>query len=184
MSRPLFGGAIVCPIRPSFLDASSIRQVPDNQEVFVDTETQQSFIVELLEPADARDQEIAKFHFQQLCEDNEAADSVIVSVEHCKPEEITPLLPKDTTEVYLLHGKQMVAKFNEKDALNTIDILLAVVRFNQVSTDCVISMNVPVQVAANSSEAESFTQANVDLVKQDMMTILQGLQVKDWSLFG
>ena len=91
---------------------------------------------------------------------------------------------KDTTEVYLLHDKQMVAKFNEKDALNTIDILLAVVRFNQVSTDCVISMNVPVQVAANSSEAESFTQANVDLVKQDMMTILQGLQVRDWSLFG
>lgn len=39
---------------------SSIRQIPDNQEVFVDTETQQSFIVELLEPADAQDQEIAK----------------------------------------------------------------------------------------------------------------------------
>ncbi|KAI9278058.1 hypothetical protein BY458DRAFT_432393 [Sporodiniella umbellata] len=60
MSQPLFGGAIVIPLKKSFMDASQFRQVPDNQEVFVDTVTQQSLIVELLEQVDAQDTEIAK----------------------------------------------------------------------------------------------------------------------------
>lgn len=42
------------------LGSSQFRQVPDNQEVFVDTQTQQSLIIELLEPVEATDEAIAK----------------------------------------------------------------------------------------------------------------------------
>lgn len=56
----LFGGAIVAPIPSSFMDASQFRQIPDNQEVFVDTKTQQSMIVELLEQVDQKDEKIAQ----------------------------------------------------------------------------------------------------------------------------
>ena len=48
-SRPLFGGAIKCLVPTTFVDASVFRQVPDNQEVFVDQGGDNSFIVELLE---------------------------------------------------------------------------------------------------------------------------------------
>ena len=39
---------------------SNVRQVPDNQEVFVDMETQQSLIIELLEPVAAVNEDIAR----------------------------------------------------------------------------------------------------------------------------
>lgn len=39
---------------------SNVRQVPDNQEVFVDMETQQSLIIELLEPVEAVNEDIAR----------------------------------------------------------------------------------------------------------------------------
>ncbi|KAG1317188.1 hypothetical protein G6F62_013039 [Rhizopus arrhizus] len=186
MSQSLFGGAIVIPLGKSFLDASQFRQVPDNQEVFVDTITQQSLIVELLEQVDAQDQDIARFHFQQLSDDNEAAQSSVLYVERFNPQEITPHLPHDTTEVYILHGKQHISKFNEKeDALNTVDIILVVLRLRQVETDCVISINVPTQVAPSSSEsAISFVQSNEESVREEIMALLKGFQVKNWDLFG
>lgn len=76
-TRPLYGGAISCPVGNSFLDVryethgvsvadgtyfpfSNVRQVPDNQEVFVDMETQQSLIIELLEPVEAVNEDIAR----------------------------------------------------------------------------------------------------------------------------
>lgn len=47
--RPLFGGAITTSIPSTFIDASTLREIPDNQEVFVDTDTDQSIIIELLQ---------------------------------------------------------------------------------------------------------------------------------------
>lgn len=39
---------------------SNVRQVPDNQEVFVDMDTQQSLIIELLEPVEAVNEDLAR----------------------------------------------------------------------------------------------------------------------------
>lgn len=45
----LFGGAMEILVPNGFLDVSEIRQVPDNQEVFVSNYSDASLIVELLE---------------------------------------------------------------------------------------------------------------------------------------
>lgn len=93
----------------------------------------------------------------------------------------------DATEVYILQGTQKVAKFNESNALNTVEIILAVVRLTKVATDFVISINAPIQLSNLSSEQKSAQDAeaiSIDDVKQEILTILKGLQVKDWSLFG
>lgn len=42
------------------MNYSQLRQIPDNQEVFVDMETQQSLIFELLEQVEAKNEEAAK----------------------------------------------------------------------------------------------------------------------------
>jgi hypothetical protein len=94
---------------------------------------------------------------------------------------------KDTTEIYVLQGTQKISKFNEKNAYNTVEIILAVVRLTQVSTDFVISVNAPVKLADISSEQESVKETaaiNIEDVKKEMLDILKGLQVKDWDLFG
>ncbi|PKC05310.1 Ran-interacting Mog1 protein [Rhizophagus irregularis] len=49
MDKELFGGSISMYIPPSFEDISNVRNVPDNQEVFADVNTDQSIIVEILE---------------------------------------------------------------------------------------------------------------------------------------
>ncbi|KAL9536950.1 hypothetical protein MBANPS3_012226 [Mucor bainieri] len=186
-TQELFGGAIVVPTVGSFLDASKFRQIPDNQEVFVDMNTQQSLIFELLEPVEAPSEKAAEFHFQQLAEDNEAAGYTVTTVDNLKPQDVAPHLPQDGTEIYLLQGTQQIAKFNEDDAYNTVDIILVVVRWDKVEADFVISVNAPVELASTSSEQESVNETSavpIDIVKQEVMTILKGLEVKDWGLFA
>lgn len=45
---PLFGGALTASLPPSFTDVSTLRQVPDNQEVFVQSTGLSSISVDLL----------------------------------------------------------------------------------------------------------------------------------------
>ena len=47
--RALFGGALESFIPGGFVDVSEFRQVPDNQEVFVDARSNRSIIIELLD---------------------------------------------------------------------------------------------------------------------------------------
>lgn len=55
MLRHLFGGAITASLPENFEDASKFRQIPDNQEVFVDKDSDVSVIVEILETPDNSD---------------------------------------------------------------------------------------------------------------------------------
>ena len=90
-----------------------------------------------------------------------------------------------TTIVHLLRGNQKVAKFDEakKMAYNTVEIMMAVVRLEQVSTDLVISINAPVLVAPGSSDQQE-EGVTILSVEQHMQQALSQLQVNDWSLFG
>ncbi|KAL1927665.1 hypothetical protein VTP01DRAFT_3486 [Rhizomucor pusillus] len=184
--QPLFGGAIQCVIGDTFLDASEIRQIPDNQEVFVDIRTQQSIIFELLEPVEATDESIARLHFQQLASDNEATEAHIASIERVEPQTVTPRLPPQTTVVHILKGWQKVAKFNEASAQNMVEIMLIVVRLVNVSTDFVISVNAPVIVDPASSEraASGGQVATIEQIGSEIVEMLNHLEVNDWSLFG
>lgn len=74
--RPLFGGALSVTIPARLDDISQFRQVPDTQEVFADANTDQSVVVELLEPCEAEDGDAAKFHFNSLASDNEASETL------------------------------------------------------------------------------------------------------------
>ena len=44
---PLYGGAFSISIPSRFDDASTVRDIPNHQEVFVDGDTDQSIIIEL-----------------------------------------------------------------------------------------------------------------------------------------
>ncbi|KAI1340683.1 Mog1p/PsbP-like protein [Xylariaceae sp. FL0016] len=49
VTRRLFGGAIVCDVPSNFADVSTLRQVPDNQEVWLDKDGFTSMIFEINE---------------------------------------------------------------------------------------------------------------------------------------
>lgn len=76
VSQPLYGGAIATNIPAGLLDASTIRQIPDTQEVFLnpstnDTDLSQlskddTIIIELLEKIDKGDKESILEHLSEL----------------------------------------------------------------------------------------------------------------------
>ncbi|KAI8099784.1 uncharacterized protein BX664DRAFT_322111 [Halteromyces radiatus] len=184
--QPLFGGSIYTIIKSSYIDASNLRQVPDNQEVFLDMRTNQSLIIELLEKVEHLNEEAAKFHFEQIAEHNNATSYSIKGVEHVSIDVAAPKLPLDTT-VYFVRGIQNVAKFNE-DAVNHVELVMAVVRLEKVQTDLIISLNAPIQLAPNSSEMHDINQiepiAPVALIIEEVKQIVQALEIHDWGLFG
>ncbi|ORX46477.1 Mog1p/PsbP-like protein [Hesseltinella vesiculosa] len=183
--QPLFGGAMSTTVKASYLDASQIRQIPDNQEVFIDMNTQQSLIIELLEKVEHLNEEAARFHFEQIAEHNHASSYSIKSVEHESVDVAAPHLPLDTT-VYFVRGMQNVAKFNE-EAVNHVELVVAIVRLNKVDTDVIISLNVPTQVAAESSEMKDINQieaSSVQAIVQEIKLVVASLQVNDWGLFA
>jgi hypothetical protein len=114
--QQLYGGAITVSIPERFTDISDFRyplndtnliqfrQVPDHQEAFVDANTDQSrftttqrltntgIIIELNSMVSGTDDESMSVHFEQLCDDNEAARNNILHKELLKPEDV-PLIP-------------------------------------------------------------------------------------------
>lgn len=58
--KKLYGGSIFAYLPPNACDISRLRQVPDNQEVFAHSVSDQSIIFEILEYADTSDEEAVK----------------------------------------------------------------------------------------------------------------------------
>lgn len=180
--RALFGGAIVATLPSRFVDVSDVRQIPDNQEVFLDGNTDQSYIFELLDLAvEAQATEAAAFHFRSIAHDNDAVtlveESSTATVELPRPHQGT--LSRNW-------GLQTVAKFKEgAEAANQIRVHVACFRLNNVETDLVMSMNAPVAINAASSTAEAPTAImDPEQVLAEFLAVSETVEVKDYSLFG
>jgi hypothetical protein len=87
-TKPLFGGAIRMMIPDNYRDvrfvestalpishSSDFRQVPDNQEAFVDADGESSIIIELMEAVETNDLvQCSETHFMELIALNTATD--------------------------------------------------------------------------------------------------------------
>ena len=78
--RNLFGGAFQISLPKQFVDLSNFRLVPDHQEVWSDGHRDQSIIVELVELVeDQKDEEAAKYHFNDIAQTSNSMENKIVS---------------------------------------------------------------------------------------------------------
>lgn len=76
-AQKLFGGAFELILPERMIDLSNFRQIPDHQEVWTDASVDQSVIVEILERADTKDENAAKYHFMDISEANSSTDTKI-----------------------------------------------------------------------------------------------------------
>ena len=159
----------------SFVDVSQVRQIPDNQEVFVNMQNDQSVIVELLElEAEVADADAGKHHFDTLAAANEAESaSEVLRVDTLGVADVPRFPP--STAASLLTGRQLVAKFNKKDR-DIVDIYLAVVRLREHTTDVLVSFNLP----RPAGDLDVPAPMDADAVRQCVST----LAVLDYGLFG
>lgn len=129
-TRPLFGGALTLDVPSTWTDASTLRELPDHQEVFVDNESLRSIIVEILQhvPAAATGKfdTPAGYFFHDLAEANEAAEGGGGASPSPRVERVLDIdcpgvdgaggsggSGGGKTELHSLVGRQFVAKFKE-----------------------------------------------------------------------
>lgn len=142
---PLFGGAITLSLDGDYLDASDVRQVPDNQEVLLSRTTNVSVIVEVLQcvathtDADGMRQGVHD-HFDSLAHDNSAQDTKIERVDalECAPQTVGA-----TPAPSLLYGTQVIPKFGKVQDLDTVHVYVALWRLPSKNVDLVLSVNDP-----------------------------------------
>ncbi|XP_069799468.1 ran guanine nucleotide release factor [Dendropsophus ebraccatus] len=183
--RPLFGGAFSAVLPPGVHDVSDLREIPDNQEVFVHTNTDQSIIVELLEYQEGvSDPNAARCHFEDVAASNDAQGRAeVVNVE---PLPLAQLSLTGCSSAWALTGHQLVSKFNEQ-AQNTVTIHMALFRMQQHATDLLVTFNDPVTIdPASSSSIGAGTSANTSphWTLDDFHRLLCTLQLHDPGVFG
>mmetsp|Transcript_980 Transcript_980/g.2333 ORF Transcript_980/g.2333 Transcript_980/m.2333 type:complete len:214 (-) Transcript_980:293-934(-) len=194
-SRKLYGGAITTTMPKEFVDISTVREVPDHQEVFSHQDTDRSVIVEILELSEQSNETAGKYFFEDLAGANGSEETVVEYNEVGVPASTIPCLtrlgdPDATANVII--GTQLVAKFHEA-AHNKIRIFLCNIRLPKYSTDLLISMNTPVSISAESSSASSVQAAGISLntapeqQTEDMQifrNILESFEIPNLALFG
>lgn len=186
VARPLFGGAMFMAIPARFTDISQVRQVPDNQEVFADPSTDQSFIIEILEiPPAAGDADAARFHFDVIASEG---GSVATEVE---TETQQQAAMGGLVQRTVMWGLQQVGKHRDRaDRANNVRVHVACFRAHNVSADIVVSFNNPTFISQESAVVPNVDPQRMEHYnspEQAMAVFTQAidtLHIHDWSLFG
>ncbi|XP_030648606.1 ran guanine nucleotide release factor [Chanos chanos] len=185
MARPLFGGALSAVIPHSARDISELRQIPDNQEVFAHSQTDQSVIIELLEyQSHVNDSDAARYHFEDVAGSNKATEAGSWEVRSVEALPKSELSLQECSSAWLLSGAQLISKFNE-EAKNTVNIHLGLFRLPQFTTDILVTFNDPVSISPLSSSAVGSSASVLGLWSiQDFRQLLQSLRLIDPGVFG
>jgi len=178
-ARQLFGGAITVSLPSQMVDASEFRDIPDNQEVFVDNDSDVSWIIEILQRVDTPSfSDAITTHFDALASDNEAdgkrVDEVVppsTPVLPCPPNQPTPTL---------LTGTQSIRKFNKPDP-DEVRIAMALYRIEGKNSDVVMTMNFPVKEVSGSVPE---TDRGWEFWRIVFMTAVQSFTIDDFNLFA
>lgn len=155
-TQKLYGGAISSIIPKGFLDASILREVPDTQEVFVNSREEkeitkfndglgfdESVIIDLLQRVDEDDDRRAlDVHLGEITGLNGGQEWDLTQWEQGAP---TPDQATSQTCVAI----ETAYKWGKQEMRQTLVLCVALLRFPDVQTDIVLSVNVPI-----SSELE------------------------------
>ncbi|RYC56658.1 hypothetical protein CHU98_g9550 [Xylaria longipes] len=196
-TTPLFGGALVCDLPTNFADVSLLRQVPDNQEVYIDKDGFTSIIVEINERvgSEGSTAEIDGAALTTHLEEVVGEDVERLKVWNTTPTQFSKLdedIPAYTLIATLSpHAPPSTgADSSGTPRPGTPDftaIILTLVRLEREHTDILITVNVP-HIRGEYDEDD----VDLQLGKQGRLIgdavdyasrIWESFRVKDWGLF-
>ncbi|EOO01969.1 putative ran-interacting mog1 protein [Phaeoacremonium minimum UCRPA7] len=191
LSTPLFGGALVCDLPEKFADVSKLRQVPDNQEVYIDKEGFTSIIFDITErvgPAGSTpeiDGRAMTTHLEELV----GTDVDTVKVWNTTETQFSRLDYDIPAYTLIATQTPPVDPSQSKSAAPDFTaIILTLLRLEKELTDILITINVP-HIKGEYDEEE----IDLELGKQGQLIgdaveyaarIWDTFQVKDWNLFN
>ncbi|KAK6587878.1 hypothetical protein RS030_81313 [Cryptosporidium xiaoi] len=169
----LYGGAILLHIPKDFDDISKIRDVPDNQEVFVDNNSECSIIIELLDETNNNDNHPAEYYFNDISK--------------CNGSEITEILVSDPLvnmsdnfSFSKCFGTQLLEKkYNGIQEKEELELHVLVIRILSKKTDIVISFNNPRKMN-QVGEKTGYCRTKIE---ETLNKMLETLEIVDYNLF-
>ncbi|KAH7029331.1 uncharacterized protein B0I36DRAFT_131137 [Microdochium trichocladiopsis] len=191
-STPLYGGALICDLPTHFADVSTIRQVPDNQEVYIDKEGFTSIVFDITERVGGPgstpeiDGEALTTHLEDIVGDEIARTKVwnSASTHFSRLDESIPAYTLIATQ------SPKPADPSRGPASGSPDftaIILTLLRLEREKTDILVTINVP-HIKGEYDEEE----VDLELGKQGKLIgdavdyaakIWETFKVKDWTLF-
>ncbi|KAH6637681.1 hypothetical protein C7974DRAFT_146281 [Boeremia exigua] len=179
-ATPLYGGAITVDLPSNFADTSQIREVPDHQEVYLDTNGYASIVVEILEYQEkGSDDEALQYHFADLVDE----------------EDSTNILEQGHAVMAKLNNKPVYTlKFIQTPPPDTnpgrkvpefVYIHLMLLRLKEQGTDLMVSVNIPhypgeYEKSKNGEDEVTPLMKEGELMKDK---ILESFEIKEWGLF-
>ncbi|KAG9243864.1 hypothetical protein BJ878DRAFT_101604 [Calycina marina] len=187
---PLFGGALIVDLPSTFADVSTIRQVPDHQEVYLDKEGFTSIIFDITErvggagSGPATDGAALATHLEDIV-DSESDTVKVWSTANT----VFSRLPEGTP-AYTLIATQTPAldPASRNLAPDFTAIVLNLIRLERESTDILVTINVP-HIKGEYSEED----VDLELGKQGRLIgdaveyaakVWETFKIKDWGLFN
>ncbi|WWC72239.1 uncharacterized protein I206_106201 [Kwoniella pini CBS 10737] len=206
-ARPLFGGAISLDLPENYIDASDLRQIPDNQEVFLSSTSDTAIVLEVLGMvedglASTDLWEAVKFHFSSIAHDNASLESKIITLPPSEPIKFNPssnsLEEIKTPNPIILSGTQLIHKFShnsnglpreghENDLPDKVWIGISLWRIwiqdeikkTKKKADLVLSINVNLSDKNGNGEKE---RENIE--SWFFNKCVKSLKIEDFNLFG
>ncbi|WBW74873.1 Ran GTPase binding protein Mog1 [Schizosaccharomyces osmophilus] len=187
----LFDGAFCAELPENFLNASALRQIPDNQEVFLqDSKENLTLILELLEAVEKpQDATVAKFHFDSIAFDNDASDSVIWTDVNLSQKDI-PKFHSEQANGTRAFGCQKILEKGKKitDAASNVAVLVHVITLQDFETDIVCSVNIPLSQTLpfpkTLAEVSPADEAALQTADRILSQFTRSLVLVDKSLFS
>ena len=182
-------------IPTSYQDVSQIRQLPDNQEVYTDFRSDQSIIIEIVEPhaesvADTRC--TAAWHWDILGTDSGAQSTQLLWAG--KINDAMQRAPKlgENCSISLAAGLQTVSKFKDSaSAASEVRVHLACITLpSRYNTQILLSFACPQRLSPEGSSARAGAVASITASDAErpaalpFYTALATLEIVQWSLFG
>ncbi|KKA27205.1 hypothetical protein TD95_002109 [Thielaviopsis punctulata] len=188
-STKLFGGAIVADLPTNYIDVSTLRSVPDHQEVFIDKDGFSSIVIEINEriggPGSSPEIDglaLTEHLMDVVGEDRKDCVQVWSSTE-TNFSRIDAKYP-----AYTLIATDTPTDNNDGKAPDFTALVMSLVRLEEKSTDILITINVP-HIKGEYDEDE----IDLELGKQGSQigeaiefasTIWQTFEIKDFGLFN
>jgi len=189
-TTPLFGGALIVELPSSFADVSTIRQVPDHQEVYLDKDGFTSIIFDITErvglpgKGPAIDGAAMTTHLEDIVDSETDTVKVWTS-----SDTVFSRLPEGIPAYTLIATQTPPPDPNSRTpAPDFTAIVLNLIRLEKESTDILITINVP-HIRGEYSEDE----VDLQLGKQGKLIsdavdisakIWETFKIKDWGLFN
>lgn len=158
---------------------SRFRQVPDNQECWVE-ENGSMLVVEILEyERQVKDEDAALYFYRDLAETNGAdAQEAGLMFQNIPDQIAIPGLPTDSS---ICRGKgchtALIGEHQrESQETRTIQVELCAIRLPTHTADLLVTLSVPTQLTVNTQDAAINSSFFLDTVKS--------IRVRDWGLFS